>query len=806
MKRKKITAITLMLAAVAATSVLGGTSISDSVNVSAASEPYSVALDALFAATTKEDLTFESVTEGEETKTVSAFKLGDEDKVWLKRNVAYAWYEEGVAKNFTATFAFKSLDFKSITINMQSSSAWATEEDKTTNKIVITPAENGISVQVNDGGVLPIAYTAGDKLTLSLTPNGELGEMDATLSGTAIGKFENVGAKYATYTLNDMHTFEMVADFGETADLTDNEETTVLFYELNGQSFYLNADKKIEDNVAPAFVVNEDIKSFLLGSAFSLDYKVIDVMQESAMPSVQVEYYQYNPTDSMEGVTDEFEKYHDTAYITTFTSHNFFQTVINNNGTMTSVYDLLGQEYVAIRFLVGDSTFSGKEGEKAKAVYDLAWYMSAATTIDVGTTGLRTSELKYIPIDKNNAGPTYKVLTADEGTTSNIVSANYDGAVNAFNTLLVDKAKDVFAGSNAYIYLPSLNWLIEDDNGYNGLKLTISYKTETSGSASTTSVTPSTAKIPVSKEGIYEFKIFATDSAGNTMKYYLDGELVDVTASNVWDIEEIPYFTFEIENRGLKMASSYTSVSSRKETKIKDTSYSFSDLKVVGATNLKEAYALYKVNSFSAYNEKVEEKYQIQKTDLAAVTYENIASALDLTKVENGDYFALYLETYATLLAQSKGRTPTAEEVELIVSAFEQISEKGDKVNGKEEYDVYEWSANSQSFKTAEEGEYLILADYWEGKAPSYRAAAYKVIIVESETAVIEGESDWVKNNSTSIVLFSIAGVLLIMIIILLMVKPSDETLDEVEAKAVAKKERVLAKKEKSDEGKKKDK
>ena len=804
MKRKKITNITLMLAALAATSAMGVMALSNDVTASAAeATPYSVTLDSVFSATDKENLTAESITVGEETKKVSAIKFGDGEKAWLKRNLAYAWYEgKDDAKHFNMTFAFKDLSFKSVTIKMDSSSAWATEEEKTTNKIVITPTETGIDVKVNEETAVSVAYTAGNKLTLELVENGNHGELLAKLGGTTVGTFTNVGAKYASYVLNETHPLEFEVDFGETKDLTGNEETTVLLYDINGQDFSLNAESKIEDTVAPAFVVNEDIEAFLLGSAFSLDYKVIDVLQDSSLPTVQVEYYQYNPMDTVADGEDEFEKLHKSSTITLFTSHNFFHTLYTKDDVQTSIVETFGKEYVAIRFIVGDTTHSGKTDAKAKATYDLAWYVKTATKIDVTGTGLRESDLVYIPIDKNNDGPTYKIVTADTDESSatytkNVKVADYDSLVSAFNTQLATAAKGVYAGSNSYINLPSLNWLFEDNNSYNGLKLTISYKTETSSSASTTSVTPSVAKIPVSKEGIYEFKILATDSAGNPMKYYLDGELVDVTSSNVWDIEEIPYFTFTIENLGLKISSTYTSSSSRKDTKIKDSSYTFSDLKIVGATNLKESYALYKVGSFSAYNDTVEEKYQIKKSDLASVTYENIADKLDFTKVSNGDYFKLYVETYATLLAEEKGHTPTAEQLSLLVGAFERIGEAGDKVNGDEKYDVYEWSSSSQSFKTVEEGEYVIFADYWEGLAPSYNhATGYKVILVESEVATIEGESDWFKNNKTSVVLFSIAGVLLIFIIILMMVKPSDESLEDVEAKAAAKKERVLAKKD----------
>ena len=98
-----------------------------------------------------------------------------------------------------------------------------------------------------------------------------------------------------------------------------------------------------------------------------------------------------------------------------------------------------------------------------------------------------------------------------------------------------------------------------------------------------------------------------------------------------------------------------------------------------------------------------------------------------------------------------------------------------------------------------EEGSYLILADYWEAELPaSQRAAAYKIVVVESKADVIKGENDWLKNNVASVVLFSIAGVMLILIIILLLIKPSDETLEDVDAAAAKAKNKE--KKKKKDE------
>ena len=98
-----------------------------------------------------------------------------------------------------------------------------------------------------------------------------------------------------------------------------------------------------------------------------------------------------------------------------------------------------------------------------------------------------------------------------------------------------------------------------------------------------------------------------------------------------------------------------------------------------------------------------------------------------------------------------------------------------------EAYNKYKWSSKSQSFYTAEEGTYLIVADYEEKETPAVRIMGYKVISVESKADVIKGQTDWLKNNITSVILFSIAAVMLVLIVILLLIKPSDETLEDVD-------------------------
>ncbi len=777
MKKKKITALTLALASAVVSTAMGGAFLTNrAVADETTAETY--ALTDVFSATNAE-----IGAEGEGAARATAFTIQDGGSVTMKRSLALKWYaEKGTASYFSAEFAFKTLNFKSVTISMDTPSAWATKDEKATNKIVFAKGDSGVTVAVNDGEAKAFAMEANTPITLSLEEDTTTdGAFNVKLSGASepIGKFTNIGANYAEYTANETYPLTIKAEATEGAT-DDAAKTVVYLYDINGQQFdNISEDNKVADNAAPVLVVNEDVNGFLLGTAFSLDYKVIDVLKTKNLTNT-LEYYQYNP--SIKEGNENYEKAQ-----TLSTSIYFMDTVYykdasgnvvdkNAEGAIaTTVFKEEGKELVSI-------TLTAKDGTKEHK-YDLAWY--------AGTTE-KKGNLDYIPVDKNEDGATYKFIQADANTKTNVIvdETNYNAAKAEFESSLADAASEVYAGSNSYIYFPSFNWLIGDNNGYRNLKFTISYKTPTSNSASTSSsLSYNALKLSTASEGKYEFKIFANDKAGNTMEYYLDGKLVEVTSSNVWDIEEIPSFTFEVANKGLKVEDD--TATARKDTEILNKTYTMDDITVMGASSLKEEYKLYKV-VYDNYNANASGGKLLSPTTLVAITYESLAQEIDYKQVnDKKDYFDLYLNAYATLLAKSLGLTAEKATVDKIRSCFVEIQEYDSRItkdNAPEEweaYNKYNWSASSQSFKTVEEGSFLIVADLWEAElAASQRAMAYRVLVVESEADVIEGENDWLKNNVVSVILFAIAGVMLILIIILLLIKPSDETLEDVDAQA----------------------
>ncbi len=800
--KKKFTAIALMLATLATTATFGTLVAKNTAQADTATEitAETYALTDVFYSTSSGVIGTDTVGENK----ITAFTLKDGNEVTIKRSLALKWYEEhateagkGVVKYFTLKFALKDTNFEKVTVAMDTASAWATEDDKATNALTFEKKADGTyAVLINDKET-STALTAteiNEDMTLALAEGATDGEFLVKLTVGAntydVGSFENIGANYAKYdSANKAYPLKVTAKLP--ADAKDDlAKTVVRILEINGQSFdNLNADNKIVDDAVPVLVVNEEIDSFLLGAQFALDYEVFDVLKSSNLKKT-LEFYQYNP--SLKVGDEGYLKYGTLSTSTYFMPLTYYvkdgQIVDKDTegAVATSVSkENNGQEYVSIRMTVADGTFNTDE---TKPVYDLAWYANRTTEKD---------GKEYLIVENNQQGPSYRqYVTTDANTQENVFNATAfeeDNAAKAFQEALKKAAEDVYAGSNSYIYFPSFKWFIEDNNGYRNLKFTISYKTLSSTTASnSSSLSHNALKLAVSSEGLYEFKIFAIDKAGNAMKYYLDGELVEVTTSNVWDIEEIPTFTFTIKNQGLKIEEEDSSVD-RRDTEVLNKTYIMDEIEVVGASSLQEEYALY-VFDLLGYNASTDADKRIQQSALYSISYKDLNAKIDFTN--NSDYFETYINAYIEILID--GMDVEADEVK---KYFKRILEEKDCATEAEweEFEDYAWNASSQSFETVKEGTYLIFANFWEKELPQVagqRATAYKLIVVQSEEDVIKGDSNWLKNNVVSVILFSIAGVMLILIIILLLIKPSDEKVDDIDTDGAPKKSKKSKKSE----------
>ena len=386
MKRKNKKLITLMLAGLCAvsltTAAASATVKADEVKAS------SYAITDIF--TTSGETTVENDT--------VAFKLGNGKYARIKRDLAYKWYEgKGVEgeRYLTVKFAFKELNFESMTFEFETSSSVATQDSKIVNAVKFTVDGTMVKVSVingeEEGAAEETTITAGSDVTLALCKGSKFDSFGVKVNDkTLAGEFINVGANYSDYSLDKMHPMEITAKFAEGA----NADATAVVYmkEINNQLFSgevagekVVKDSKITDTAAPVLVVNEDINGFQYGTAFSLAYEKVDVLQSSNL-SESKKYYRYNPADT------------ETNYDATLTTSTYFMdTVYYTNGTEVSkekkdgytAVSVLGQEqreYVSIQITLGDDTYNDKKADDdsipfPKMTYDLSWYAVDAAVV-----------------------------------------------------------------------------------------------------------------------------------------------------------------------------------------------------------------------------------------------------------------------------------------------------------------------------------------------------------------------------------------------------------------------------------------
>ncbi len=789
MKRKTKNWITLLLAS-ACVGVCATTKLAaDTRTVAEETTAKTYALSDVFTTTGSVD--GKKITDGDENPTYTYISLANGQSASLKRDLAFKWMKgKDEAAYLSMEFTFEALNFKKVTLAFESATSVANEDNKAVNSIEFTTDGTKLNAVVKNADNADTATsidvsnsTDAKKVKIALKKGSTLDSFKVVINNdddeALADEFTNVGANFAEYTTSD----DAITPLKITAETEGEEKAGVFVENINGQGFTLTEEKELTDDAAPVLVLNEQISSFALGTAFALEYTVVDVLQTSSITETK-KYYQYNPTDTL---TDGKPAYKELS-----TSVYFMDTVYYTNGTdlkaeategyrATSVWKEEGKEFVSILFTLKDS--SGKENPDI----DLAWY---ASSVGVPSLGDAATAANYIVINKNQIGPKYKDIDSQDGT-GNVVANQeaFDTKIEQYQEKVDAKAADVFAGSNATIYFPSMEDFIEDDGDFRSLKFTICYRTPSSSSATSTSkLSYNGLKLSTTKPGTYEFKVIAHDASGNAMKYCIDGEEVEVTSTNVWDIDEIPSFTFTVKNQGLKV-NDPTTGTDRKAEKILDQTYTLSGITVVGATSEKSAYKLYRLDT-TGYSGSV----ALTETALSSITYKQIAEQVATRKAASdtydGDACFDYLDIYAELLAA----TAEGGDKNAIKACFKEIQEYNANITEDDEeweaYNKYNWNPSSKSFTTVEEGTYLIVADFWEDALPTARAGAYKLVVVESEADVIKGESKamaWVKNNVLSVVLFSIAGVMLIAIVVLLFVKPSDETLEDLDKKSVKK-------------------
>ena len=685
--------------------------------------------------------------------------------IYYRRDLAIKWFEAqsepagdsllkepGVAKYFSMAFAFPELNFTELSIAFEGAEENISKDALATNALVFTYAESALSVEVHNASYSEketaqkqaLTYSAGQVLSLSLAETQTAGEFAVSLQiadgePIALEPFTNIGGNYFEYRSSASTT--PCTPMTITAKVQEGGKQNIDMRSLNGQTFEIGEDGRVTDNAAPVLALNEKVYSFRLGQRFNLTYEPIDVCDDSV--TVTRNYYMAKKDADGKWLKPKA----DSSDYATLTSSTFFMPTDENEEELA---------YVSVRFELDD----GRDLDDPYYVY-LTWYAANEENV-VAKIGEGDEEYDYIKVDLEAQGPSYTVLTADPDKSLpqeqriNQRSAGYDAAVEEYQKQVMTAADGVSAGDGAYLYLPSLRGLIGSEYAdYRNLRFNVYYfkpsQSATDTATSATSLRYNNLRLEVDEVGEYRMRVIAQDASGNAMKYYnKDGEYVTVTSSNIWDIDGIPEFDFDIGYKG-------PVIEDAKEQSLgyRDNTYNVSSFDIVALDGYETEYYLYRIN-----------EGELPEGEQLPSYSELVADAADWVSRMN-EWDSQKQESDPKILVE-------------INQYNDEVSEDDDAWERTD--NAYEWDPDSSlSFRPQERGIYIVKVVVIDSYLPNTTQEAYQVIEVRNPIDTIPGQSRWLQDNLLAVILFSISGLLLIAIVVLFVVNPSDAKVEEVD-------------------------
>lgn len=706
------------------------------------------------------------------------FTNGEEEENsygYYNNKLAYSWIEDTStteekghgAKMFSMEFGFDDVNFERFVITFESQQYLKTKDKKTLNYLMLFPAATGsvyalvttdkdataddVTAAPLDKDHIKLEFTgrSSGAYSLKIYNNENTNVLNyERVSQTVIeDSFENIGGSYSKSVTSGDTVYPLIfeAEFKEGAG--EDASSAFVFYNLNGQdlaatSGTLNVDtgyygmNGISDNQPPVLCFDNDFTYFTQGSNIKFDYVVIDVLRSAA--SGKVYYYVLDKDKAKSGGEleselfkeagdkDVFETDYD-AYLPMASdlTGKAFEPVYDAEGKKTDsliAADMLVKAYVNIY----DTTSTSNKEESD--IY-LDWYVDDKYTVTLNGTD-------YVAVAKDGLGARYNTDDANPSAWERIVD-DYQREV--------DKAAEgLTAGKNEYFYLPSCeNLFFDNATSYKDLKLSVYYYGKEQNNNS--NLSPSNLSINVKASGTYTFTVYATDKAGNDMYYMDNGEIVEFAAGDIWDMfadkeglyNKLPWFTFDVSSSGVKFEEDDDN-----KTGLQSTGYVGSPYDSVSFTvNTDDCDLSYRLFYFN--------RDEYYKDGNGTLSYEAFIAEMD------------------ALFADAATRKYFTE-----IISLENMEETDEEY---EEFSKYEWSNASTSFTPQEAGFYYVLASARDDKYVSDPVTASRAVVVSEAAKSIKGESDWLKNNLTSVILLTVAALALIGIILLLVIKPKDK-------------------------------
>ena len=746
-KKRKLSITTLAFASVAslvsAAALLGGTLSAD------ADREVTLNGSNYFYTTGGADIDEQQVGDSYYT----SFVFTEEDStITYRKNLAYHWFgsvkDEGgnptaeAEEGYLSTeIGFEELSFETFTIRFQSQQYTQTEDDVTEN--YLTFIADGGSVYVKIGEALPEDETeradaieevissgsalSPERITINFSDYASGVYQVSVSDGTAEtrGEFANVGGSYASYVSSSSNT--SVVPLTYSAQFSGDAETSasMVLYSFNGQSFELvgdDGDRTINDDTPPVVCLSEDFTAIEYGRSISVDYEVIDMLATS--PRATLNYYIL--TEEQLAAGDLNATGDESNFISV--SSGTVSPVIRGNGTYipdsdeNAGYDTLC--LVKFFYTVQDSTSSGGNSDNVF----IEWYVPAEYRYTV--TAGDGIEYDFVRATNDGVGATYS--SADASGYQQLI----DEAV---------EAQSASAGDDNYFYLPSFEDYISDNlTSYRDLEFSVYYISDSSQSA--TSLAYNELSIELAADGLYRFAIYATDAAGNDM-YYIneDGEMVTFTGSDLADLvsdpansdlaDVVPVFQFSVNYGGLSVTTP-----EGQEIGYVGTQYNASAFEISGlSSNYTTTYTLY--------------------------LFDRLAYTRDNGPISYAEFIRIVADLF--------NNPETRAEYFTTIQAADSVD------SSDPNYDLYSdygWDPDDLSFTPQEDNSFYVIRMsakdniYNTGEIESFMA-----ISVSAAADHLPGESDWLANNVASVVLLSIAGLALIGIILLIVIKPKEK-------------------------------
>lgn len=741
----------------------------------------------------------EEITEGEDKVRYTLFKIGEDETVSYRQNLAYSWIAGGkdddgnfdgnhYGQKFSMEISFADLNFKRYIIKFQSQQYCLTKDQRTENYLIFTPSADGESFtvkvaqsteegedgKIKDEQIVEGSFAKDERIKISF---GEYvsGNYRIYINGKdSKTTFNNVFETFASYVASGDDAVTPLT-FSAEFDENDTEKTAqMLLHDINGQSFAMEESSgvyKVKDTAAPVMCFSQTPSYLEYGKSIGLNYKVIDVL--AASPRSTAYYYvltgeQYasdtfdydrtnydekekkDGTGEGEGEGEETEKVENPFIQISSTSS---ARIIRDDKTFIPGDMIESNVYGLVKLYYEISDVNGSSGKSDTIFVD--WYAKEDALVDIYGADLKNDSVKhsyFLKLIDGKDGATYS-----DPTDINAADAEeaYKQSVKYFQSYYQDKIDKsiealedgkLYAGSEKF-YLPAIEWdFIDDYFTASDYKYSVYYRAKTTGSK--TSLAFNKLAIDLSEADVtYRFTIYITDAFGNPMRYPVtnaDGEIEwkEITTDDVWDedfADLLPFFEVDV---------SYKEATSENPEKLSlayvGTSYngvSF-DIKGVSGTYT-SVYNLY-VFDRNLFNQEVGENLDYNTFN------ENIQ------KLFNNEYKSgVNTRKYFTT-----------------VKAASQLLETDANY---EEHRKLNWNATSVSFTPQSVDDFYVIELNLKDNRSQRQEEYFATVAASVPTTALKGESDWAKNNMTSIILLTVSGICLIALIVLLIIKPKDK-------------------------------